>query len=103
MKNFSLLIKPTSSDCNLRCSYCFYLKDLSLYPETRAHRMDDNTLEKMVSAYMATNQTCYTFGWQGGEPTLMGLDFFLKVVELQKRYGKRGSITDLTAESKCQM
>lgn len=92
MKGFSLLIKPTSADCNLRCTYCFYLEKLLLYPETKIHRMSDATLEKLISLYMSTPQKPYTFGWQGGEPTLMGLDFFKKVVKLQKKYAKPGSM-----------
>ena len=91
MKDFSLLIKPASADCNLRCRYCFYLDKSSLYPQTRIHRMDEATLEKLISSYMATPQSCYSFGWQGGEPTLMGLDFFKRAVALQKKYGKAGS------------
>lgn len=46
--------------------------------------MSEATLEKMVSSYMETEQSCHTFGWQGGEPTLMGLDFFKNVVECSK-------------------
>lgn len=89
-KPFSLLIKPASADCNLRCTYCFYLDHADLYPETKVHRMSDETLEAMISSYMSTSQPIYSFGWQGGEPTLMGLDFFKKVVALQKKYARPG-------------
>jgi len=92
MKPFSLLIKPTSADCNLNCSYCFYLDKKSLYPEQKTHRMSDEVLEKMISGYMQTKQPQYSFGWQGGEPTLMGLDFFRKVTDLQKEYGQKGAL-----------
>lgn len=91
-KSFSLLIKPTSADCNLSCSYCFYLKKYGIYPETKRHRMKDEVLEHTISSYMNTSQPVYYFGWQGGEPTLMGLKFFEKVVECQKKYGRRGAI-----------
>jgi uncharacterized protein len=91
MHNFSLLIKPASADCNLRCDYCFYLKKAKLYPELTKHRMNYKTLDKLVSGYMSTNQQYYTFSWQGGEPTLMGLDFFKKVTELQSKYGQKGA------------
>ncbi|MBD3314642.1 MAG: anaerobic sulfatase maturase [Chitinivibrionales bacterium] len=91
MKPFSLLIKPVSADCNLRCEYCFYLDHSSLYPQTKVHRMSDAVLEKMISSYMATPQPQYAFGWQGGEPTLMGVDFFKRVIELQKKHGRPGS------------
>jgi len=91
-KPFSLLVKPASADCNLRCQYCFYIDKYSLYPDTRIHRMSDDVLERMIATYMATEQPIYSFGWQGGEPTLMGIEFFQKVVSLQKKYGKPGSI-----------
>ena len=84
---FSLLIKPTSADCNLRCTYCFYLKKSELYPDSKNHRMSDEVLEKMISGYLSTEQPVYTFGWQGGEPTLMGQAFFEKVIALQQKYG----------------
>ncbi len=89
--SFSLLIKPASADCNLRCDYCFYLEKEKLYPETGRHRMADATLETLISKYMATRQPVYSFGWQGGEPTLMGADFFMKVTALQEKYGRSGS------------
>jgi uncharacterized protein len=91
MKPFSLLVKPASADCNLRCTYCFYLGRSALYPETRVHRMSEAVLERMVQSYMATRQPAYSFGWQGGEPTLMGVDFFRKVTEFQQKYGAAGS------------
>ena len=92
MKHFTLLIKPSSADCNLRCEYCFYLPRSELYPETSRHRMPDEVLEAMVSGYMATDQPQYVFGWQGGEPLLMGEEFFRKVTELQKEHGKSGAV-----------
>lgn len=91
-KPFSLLVKPASADCNLRCEYCFYLDHCGLYPDSKVHRMSDDVLERMISGYMATNQPDYAFGWQGGEPTLMGVDFFRKVTEFQKQYVTPGSI-----------
>ena len=90
MRPFSLLVKPASADCNLRCRYCFYLDRCELYPETQRHRMSDAVLERMLSTYLATDQPQYSIGWQGGEPTLMGLEFFEKVTDLQKRYGRPG-------------
>ena len=90
VRPFSLLVKPASADCNLRCEYCFYLGHSSFYPATRTHRMSDQVLARMIQTYMATPQPTYQFGWQGGEPTLMGLDFFRRVVELQEKHGKAG-------------
>lgn len=91
MRPFSLLVKPASADCNLRCPYCFYLDRSSLYPETTVHRMSDSVLDRMIASYMSTDQPAYSFGWQGGEPTLMGTDFFRRVTDLQQKYGRRGS------------
>ena len=77
----SVLVKPVSADCNLRCTYCFYLPKLDLYPETNIHRMSDELT--------APNSP---FSWQGGEPTVAGLDFFRKVVDLQQKYGRSGAV-----------
>ena len=91
MPPFSLLLKPTSADCNLRCDYCFYLKKRSLYPETKTHRMSDDVLRAVIRSYMATDQPVYQMTWQGGEPTLMGKAFFEKVVACQKQFARKGS------------
>ena len=53
--------------------------------------MSDSVLEATIKSYMATYQPQYAFAWQGGEPTLMGVDFFRRVVELQKKYGRAGA------------
>lgn len=89
---FSLLVKPASADCNLNCAYCFYLDKCHLYAHTKTHRMSETVLEHLIREYMATPQPVYTFGWQGGEPTLMGIDFFRKVIELQQRYGSNETL-----------
>lgn len=91
---FSLLIKPASADCNLACEYCFYLGKRALYPGTACHRMPDAVLERMIATYLATEQPGrqYVFGWQGGEPTLMGLDFFRRAAALQIRHAPRGAV-----------
>jgi uncharacterized protein len=92
MKPFSLLIKPTSADCNLRCDYCFYLSRAALYPHTSRHRMSAEVLEQLIRTYLATDQPQYVFLWQGGEPTLMGLEFFRRVTSLQRKYGRPGAV-----------
>ena len=91
MKPFSLLIKPSSGDCNLSCEYCFYVNK-GLYPEDKVHRMSKNVLEKLVQSYCSIEQTQYIFAWQGGEPSIMGLDFFKKVTDLQIKHAKPGSV-----------
>lgn len=92
MKPFSLLIKPASADCNLRCQYCFYLEHAQMYPESKVHRMSEQTLQSMISKFMSIKMPQYSFGWQGGEPTMMGVDFFRKVISLQKEYGRPGTV-----------
>jgi len=87
----SLLIKPASGDCNLHCTYCFYHERPSdPYREGRKRRMTPQTLEMLIQQGMALDRRQATFGWQGGEPTLCGLDFFQHVVALQQKYGTSG-------------
>jgi uncharacterized protein len=88
---FHLMVKPIGPQCNLRCDYCFYLKTVDLFPakRTAAFRMTDATLENLVRSQIqsrAPGQREVQFAWQGGEPTLMGLPFFRRVVELQQRH-----------------
>jgi uncharacterized protein len=91
LRPFSLLIKPTSADCNLRCDYCFYLDKRKLYPQDKVHRMSDRVLEQLIKGYLATEQPNHAFGWQGGEPSLMGIDFYKKVIAFQKKHARYGS------------
>lgn len=90
VRPFSLLIKPASADCNLRCEYCFYLRKSALYPAESQHRMPDKVLEALIAGYLKTEQPGYVFAWQGGEPSLMGVDFFRRVTDLQQQYGTKG-------------
>jgi uncharacterized protein len=81
------MTKPIGPICNLDCKYCFYLEKESLYPDTRKWRMPDDVLETYIRDYIAQNGAPeVAFAWQGGEPTLLGVDFFRQVVELQKQY-----------------
>ncbi len=82
----SLLIKPAGPDCNLDCSYCFYLVKEKLFGPG-AHRMSLETLEAIIRQAMEEGGPQITFAWQGGEPTLMGLPWFQKAIEFQERYG----------------
>ena len=84
----SILVKPAGPDCNMRCHYCFYLEKAELFSEHKVHRMSEATLEEMVQQVLAQGGQQVSFGWQGGEPTLMGLSFFEKAVEFQQRYGR---------------
>ncbi|MGM0376804.1 MAG: anaerobic sulfatase maturase [Bacteroidota bacterium] len=85
----SVLVKPAGPDCNLGCKYCFYLEKAGLYPDANTHRMSDEVLEELIRQTMEQSGQNISFGWQGGEPTLMGLDFFKKVVRFEQVYGKR--------------
>jgi len=89
MQPFTLLIKPSGSDCNIDCQYCFYKCRAPEVGQGR-QRMSDEVLERLVKDYMELRFPLAGFAWQGGEPTLMGLDFYKKVVELQKKYGVSG-------------
>lgn len=88
---FHVMTKPIGPICNLDCEYCFYLDKEKLYPETRSFRMNDEILENYVKQYIEAQQVNeVTFAWQGGEPTLMGVDFFRRAVAYQKKYRRTG-------------
>ena len=84
-----VVVKPIGPMCNLRCRYCFYLEKESLYGSDESWRMTDETLETYIRQYIeaqpATTQDI-NFTFQGGEPTLMGLDFFRRAVALEQKY-----------------
>lgn len=87
---FHTMIKPSGSQCNLDCQYCFYLHKQSLLDQPTRPRLSDHMLELHIKQYIeAQTGDEVVFSWQGGEPTLMGLDFFRRVVELQTRYKKK--------------
>lgn len=84
---FQVMAKPIGPICNLDCVYCYYLEKRRLYPQARSFRMTDRVLEAFISQYIETQDTpVINFLWQGGEPTLVGLDFFRRAVALQSRY-----------------
>ncbi len=90
---FHVMSKPIGPVCNIDCSYCFYLEKESLYPENKKasdFRMGDRTLESYIRQYIESQPGPeVSFAWQGGEPTLLGLDYFRRVVELQKRFSRQ--------------
>ena len=90
----SLLIKPAGPDCNLHCHYCFYLKKSELFPDTHRHRMSQEILEETIRQAMSQSDPEIYFGWQGGEPTLMGLDFFRQAAYIQQKYGTQKSVSN---------
>ena len=83
---FHVLAKPSGAICNLDCEYCFFLSKEALYPESR-FRMDEEVLEAYIQQIIESQQCAdVSIGWQGGEPTLMGLDFFQKVIGLVHKH-----------------
>ncbi len=95
MRAFHLMTKPIGAICNIDCRYCFYLEKEQLYPGTRDFRMRDEVLDKYVRGYIEGQDAPeISFAWQGGEPTLMGVPFYRRVVELQKRYANGKRITN---------
>lgn len=89
-----VMAKPSSSKCNIDCSYCFYLEKQSLYPQVGdSWKMDLFTLECYVKQQIeAQVGNDVIFAWQGGEPTLMGLDFYRAAISFQLRYNKNKKI-----------
>ncbi|MEX0324612.1 MAG: anaerobic sulfatase maturase [Puniceicoccaceae bacterium] len=85
---FHIMTKPIGPKCNLDCQYCFYLEKEMLFGDGERWKMNDATLEAYIKRYIeAQPADPITFAWQGGEPTLCGVDFFEKVVHWQKQYG----------------
>lgn len=84
----TVLVKPAGPDCNLRCNYCFYRQKSGMFAG-KAHRMSDRVLDTLVREVMRLG-VC-SFSWQGGEPTVLGIDFFRKAVELEIKHAIPGS------------
>lgn len=92
---FHVMTKPIGPLCNLDCTYCFYLRKEELYPGEVGPkwRMSDEVLETYIRQYIEAQQVPEVqFAWQGGEPTLLGVEFFERVVELQRRYRRPGMV-----------
>lgn len=84
---FHVMTKPIGPICNLDCKYCFYLEKETLYPGTKSWKMSDEVLESYIRQYIESQSTdSVAFAWQGGEPTLLGLEYFEKIVALQQKY-----------------
>lgn len=85
--SFQIMTKPHGPVCNLNCTYCYYLEKKKLYPQVRDFRMDEELLERYVRQYIESQDVpVVTFTWQGGEPTLMGIDFYKRALALQQQY-----------------
>ncbi|OGG43670.1 MAG: anaerobic sulfatase maturase [Candidatus Handelsmanbacteria bacterium RIFCSPLOWO2_12_FULL_64_10] len=89
---FHIMLKPRGAICNLDCAYCYFLSKEMLYPGSR-FRMAADLLEEYTRQYIEAQRVPeVTFAWQGGEPTLMGLDFFRLAVDLQQKYRRPGMV-----------
>ena len=99
LPGFHLMAKPAGSRCNLSCQYCFYLRKGELYPESR-FRMSDKVLDEYTRQTIEAHRIPeVTFAWQGGEPTILGIDFFTKALDLQKKYCRPGMVIHNTIQT----
>jgi len=99
LPGFHLLAKPTGALCNLGCKYCFFLSKKDLYPDS-SFRMTDELLENYIRQYIeAQKAPLATIAWQGGEPTLMGLDFFRKSVQYEQKFRRPNMIIQNTMQT----
>jgi len=97
--NFHVLSKPSGATCNLECTYCFFLSKEKLYPDSR-FRMPDELLEAYIRQLIeAQRGPLVTIAWQGGEPTLMGLDFYKRSIDYEKKYVRPGLTIEHTMQT----
>lgn len=89
--DFQIFAKPAGAVCNLDCKYCYYLDKGDLYPDDPATRMSDAVLEEYIRQHItASGGPDVNFSWHGGEPTLLGVDFYRKAIELQRKHRPAG-------------
>jgi len=83
------MAKPNGAVCNLNCAYCYYLEKEKLYPDDPARwAMSERVLENLIAQTIySSNDPVVQFAWHGGEPVMRGMDFFVKIISLQKKYG----------------
>ncbi|ENM5812201.1 4Fe-4S cluster-binding domain-containing protein, partial [Vibrio mimicus] len=86
-----ITIKPVSFKCNINCEYCYYLEKETFFHHKDKTCITYDTLEQLIKSYINQEKDDIYFTWQGGEPTLSGIEFFEKVIELQQAFsrGKR--------------
>ena len=96
---FHVLSKPSGATCNLDCTYCFFLSKEKLYPDSR-FRMPDDLLEAYIRQLIESQRGPeVTIAWQGGEPTLMGLDFYQRSIDYEKKYVRPGLTIEHTMQT----
>src|SRR6266487_568471 len=97
--SFHLLSKPSGATCNLDCTYCFFLSKEKLYPNSR-FRMPEDLLEAYIRQMIESQRGPeVTIAWQGGEPTLMGLDFYKRSIEYEQKYARPGTTIQHTMQT----
>jgi uncharacterized protein len=90
-----VVAKPIGPACNLNCEYCFYLEKQALFGPDEKYRMSDDVLSAFITNYITSQPTpLVEFVWQGGEPTLLGINFFKRVLKLQKHFTGAKTITN---------
>jgi uncharacterized protein len=93
------MAKPSGATCNIDCTYCFFLSKEVLYPNEKG-RMSQATLETYIRQLLESHRTpSVTVAWQGGEPTLMRLEFFKQAVEMVEKYRKPGQSVEHTIQT----
>jgi len=91
-REFQIFVKPVGPLCNMACRYCYYLVKEQLYPEEAPFRMSPDLLEEYIRQHVeASTEALIAFSWHGGEPTMAGLEYFRKIIEIQKRFCPPGS------------
>lgn len=90
MPPISVLMKPSSGMCNMKCDYCFYCDETQKRIQESYGFMSEQTLKNVIRKTMLRAEGAVSYAFQGGEPTLRGIDFFEKVVEFEKQYNKHG-------------
>ena len=90
-RDFQVFAKPGGAICNLDCHYCYYLEKEGLYPEERTFRMGDDLLEEYIAQQMeASSGESVRFSWHGGEPTILGVEYYRTIASLQKKHAPPG-------------
>ncbi len=90
---FHVMTKPIGPVCNLNCTYCFYLEKEKLYPDQSHWKMPQEVLESYIKQYIEAHRVPeVTFAWQGGEPTILGVNYFREIIRLQQKYAQGKTI-----------
>ena len=93
---FSIMAKPVGPACNLDCSYCYYLEKEKMYDTSGRFRMDGQMLERFIDEYIASqNVPVVQFVWHGGEPVMAGIEYYKKILEMQKKYSRGKTVENV--------